>query len=159
MKKRVNVKITSPVFNVIPPITRTLLDVEMSTGDIRNCICSKARVEEILDNGKLLVLNLYNYNKDNNNKKKIKPKSEAKPPIKTAPPKKEAVNAKITPEVHPHPVEVKKAQPTPKPTPVEDKKETKVEQNSTPKQTVTETKKEQPVQNVKKEETKVEEKK
>ena len=78
-KKRVNVKICGPIYTVNPPITRTVLDTELSVGDIRNCICAKATVEEILNNGKIIRLDLYNYNKDNQPKKTVTKPTTAQP--------------------------------------------------------------------------------
>lgn len=148
MKKRVNIKINAPIYNVIPPITRTLMNVEMSTGDIRNCICAKATVEEILDSGKIIILNLYNYNKDNNPKKKVEPKKEEVKIQEQAKPK-EAVNVKIQPKkeeqaVHPGPIQEKPVEQPKKPI-GETKKEVKHEQKN---QKLT------PVVTVKKEEAK-----
>ena len=134
MKKRVNIKINAPIYNVIPPITRTLMNVEMSTGDIRNCICAKATVEEILDNGKVITLNLYNYNKDNNPPiKKEEPKKEIKKEEQAKP--KEVVNVKIQQpkkeeQVHPGPIQEKPVAEQPKKPIGETKKEVKHEQKS-----------------------------
>lgn len=142
-KKRVNVKIAGPIYTVKPPIVRTMIDVELSIGDIRNCICAKATVEEILDNGKLLRLNLYNYNKDNNPKKKAKPATKPVPPSvkatkvetpqpKPEPKKVEAVNVKIQEKQQPkeevkvQPQEVKKEQPKVAEKPKEQPKATSV---------------------------------
>ena len=143
MKKRVNIKIVEPVFSVKPPILRTLMNVEMSTGDIRNCLCSKAVVEEILDNGRIVLLNLYNYNKDNNpNKKEEKPKKQEV--IKEYHKPKEAVNVKIQ-------------EPKKEPLPGSIKEEIKKSIGETKKEDVKKQPKLTPVITVKKDENKVSE--
>lgn len=99
MKKRVNIKINGPIYTVKPIIQRSLMNVEMTEGDIRNCICSNAMVEEILEDGSRVPLGLHNYNKDNRPKKKVEPKKEtvnkAPKPQPKPEPKKEAVNVKV----------------------------------------------------------------
>lgn len=107
MKKRVNVKINGPIYTVRPIIQRSLMNVEMTEGDIRNCICSNAMVEEILEDGSRVPLGLHNYNKDNNKKKKPQPKPQPKPEPKKETP---AVNVKIKEDNRPK-EEVKKVEP------------------------------------------------
>ena len=113
MKKRVNVKINGPIYTVRPIIQRSLMNVEMTEGDIRNCICSNAMVEEILEDGSRVPLGLHNYNKDNNKKKKpqptpVVPKPQPKPQPKPEPKKETpAVNVKIKEDNRPK-EEVKK---------------------------------------------------
>ena len=65
MFKRVNVFPTIPVYNIKNPIVGTTFNVELSSGDILCCIYARAKVEEILPNGKTINLNLKNYNKVN----------------------------------------------------------------------------------------------
>lgn len=65
MLKRVNVFPTIPVYNIKNPIVGTTFNVELSSGDILCCIYARAKVEEILPNGKTINLNLKNYNKVN----------------------------------------------------------------------------------------------
>ena len=66
MRKRVNVEPTiGPIYTLSVPITGKILNHEMSVGDILNCIYARARVDEILPSGKLVRLNLTNYDKDN----------------------------------------------------------------------------------------------
>lgn len=65
MKKRVNVEPVGPIYTLRVPITGKIINHEMSTGDILNCIYARAKVDEILPSGKLVRLNLSNYNKDN----------------------------------------------------------------------------------------------
>lgn len=65
MTKRVNVYAQVAVRNVTPPICGTCKDIIMTTGDILKCLCKRARVEEILPNGKTIRLNMSNYYTDN----------------------------------------------------------------------------------------------
>lgn len=65
MTKRVNVYAQVAVRNVTPPIYGTCKDIVMTTGDILKCLCKRARVEEILPDGKLVRLNMRNYYTDN----------------------------------------------------------------------------------------------
>lgn len=110
--KKVNVKISGPIYSVKPPIQRNVMGIMLSPGDIRNCICSKAIVEEILDNGDVIRLDLYNYNKNNNPKKEKKQqKPETKINNKLEKIKKEepVVNVNITNKpLHKAPTPIKK---------------------------------------------------
>lgn len=65
MIKKVNVYPVYPILTIKNPIYHTTLNIDLSVGDIERCIFSRAKVEEVLPNGKLLVLNLKNYNKCN----------------------------------------------------------------------------------------------
>ena len=66
MDKRVNVKIKKYITRFNPPIKRNLRRVTMSTEQIRICLLEHALVEEILDDGTIIPLNIENYDKDNN---------------------------------------------------------------------------------------------
>lgn len=65
MTKRVNIRTTMPVRNVTPPISGTLHDVIMTTGDILKCLSKRAVVDEILPDGKTVRLTMRNYYTDN----------------------------------------------------------------------------------------------
>lgn len=65
MKKIVNIKPTLPIYTLRTPITGPVFNCEMSDGDILNCICARALVDEVLCDGTTIRLNLTNYNKDN----------------------------------------------------------------------------------------------
>lgn len=65
MTKRVNVYAQVAVRNVTPPIHGTCKDIVMTTGDILKCLCKRARVEEIMPDGKIVRLNMSNYYTDN----------------------------------------------------------------------------------------------
>lgn len=65
MKKLVNIEAKSPVRTITPPLMGKHYRVELSYGEILKCICARAIVDEILPNGKLLRLDLANYNKVN----------------------------------------------------------------------------------------------
>lgn len=65
MIKKVNVYPVHPILTIKNAIYHTALNIDLSVGDIRNCIYARAKVEEILPDGSLLVLNLKNYNKCN----------------------------------------------------------------------------------------------
>lgn len=65
MTKRVNVYAQVAVRNVTPPIHGTCKDIIMTTGDILKCLCKRARVEEIMPDGKTIRLNMSNYYTDN----------------------------------------------------------------------------------------------
>lgn len=62
MDKIVNVRATSAVRSVTPPILGTVLNIKMTSGNILNCLCRRAVVEEVFANGTYLKLNLGNYN-------------------------------------------------------------------------------------------------
>ena len=65
MFKKVNIKPQSPIFTLKVPITAPVMGITMSTGDIAMCIHARALVSEILPNGKIVKLNLSNFDKDN----------------------------------------------------------------------------------------------
>ena len=65
MTKRVNIRTTMPVRNVTPPISGTLHDVIMTTGDILKCLSKRAVVDEILPDGRTVRLTMRNYYTDN----------------------------------------------------------------------------------------------
>lgn len=65
MIKKVNVYPTIPIYTIKNPIVSTVLNIELSVGDILTCIYSRAKVEEILPNGEFVRLDLKNYNKEN----------------------------------------------------------------------------------------------
>lgn len=65
MIKKVNVYPVYPILTIKTPIFHTTLNIELSVGDIERCIFARAKVEEVLPDGRLLVLNLKNYNKCN----------------------------------------------------------------------------------------------
>lgn len=71
MRKKVKITINStPITNIstgVIMVRGTYSPMELDEDDIFRCICGKAIVEELLDNGKFLPLTLSNYNKDNNN--------------------------------------------------------------------------------------------
>lgn len=64
LRKTVNV-IPQVPFPLKQIIARPMYNVDMSIGDIRVCILKRAIVQEVLPNGKLLNLNLENYDKVN----------------------------------------------------------------------------------------------
>ena len=66
MIKRVNIRTTTEIRNIQTPIYNSRQNIAMNTMDIRTCIMKGAYVDEILNDGSTLRLNLYNYNKDNN---------------------------------------------------------------------------------------------
>ena len=65
MIKKVNVYPVFPILTIRNPIYHTALNIELNVGDIERCIFGRAKVEEILPDGKIIVLNLKNYNKCN----------------------------------------------------------------------------------------------
>ena len=65
MTKLVNVRATTAVRNIDPPIYGTVKNIIMTTGDILKCLCKRAQVEEILPDGTTVKLNMKNYFTDN----------------------------------------------------------------------------------------------
>ena len=65
LTKVVNIYPSSPIIGVNPPIRSAVRHVTKSVKDIRICIMSRAKVEEILPNGKTIRLGFDNYDKDN----------------------------------------------------------------------------------------------
>ena len=65
MKKRVNIYPRGPITTTNPPIRVPVKNVTKDTKDIRRCILAGAKVEEVLDNGVVVLLNLNNYDVEN----------------------------------------------------------------------------------------------
>ena len=86
MNKRVNIYPRSPIIGINPPIRVPVKNVFKPIQDIRVCILAGAKVEEILANGKIVLLNLRNYDMDNN--AAIKVIESEKPAIASATPSK-----------------------------------------------------------------------
>lgn len=72
MIKIVNVKPVLPIMALRTPIMGEVLNCKLSDGDILQCIYSRAFVDEVLEDGTLVRLNLSNYNKDNSHLMKNK---------------------------------------------------------------------------------------
>ena len=94
--KLVNVYTRSPIRSMSGlPIRSSTRSIKLSISDIHACIIAKAKVEEVLIDGSVLILNLANYNKDNNAdiKAKLENKVVKEPELvvvkKTSKPKKE----------------------------------------------------------------------
>ena len=66
MTKRVNIKAPVAIRTITPPIYGTIRNIEMTTSDILKCLCRRAIVEEILDDGSTVRLSMKNYYLDNN---------------------------------------------------------------------------------------------
>ena len=66
MTKRVNIKAPVAIRTITPPIYGTIRNIEMTTSDILKCLCRRAIVEEILDDGSTIRLSMKNYYLDNN---------------------------------------------------------------------------------------------
>lgn len=64
MTKYVSVRTRVAVRNTNPPICGSYTGI-MTTGDILKCICKRAKVEEILPDGRTVLLNMSNYYTDN----------------------------------------------------------------------------------------------
>lgn len=119
MKKRVNIYPTRPITNVTPIIRGVVKDVIKDEKTIRLCILGMAKVEEILKNGSVIILNLNNYNIDNNIepdviKNNTTPASEEQTNKETAP----VEQPSVTPDTNTQSI-------TP-PTPVEPAKEPEI---------------------------------
>lgn len=65
MKKKVNIFPRSAITAVNPPIRSNMGGVVRDVKDIRMCIIAGAKVEELLPDGRKVVLNLQNYDLDN----------------------------------------------------------------------------------------------
>jgi hypothetical protein len=65
MYKKVNIYPSTPIIGVNPPIRSAVRHVTKSIKDIRTCIMSRAKVEEILPDGSIIRLGLNNYDKEN----------------------------------------------------------------------------------------------
>jgi hypothetical protein len=65
-KKKVNITPKhGPITNINPAIRVPVTNVYRSIEDIRKCIIAEAKVEEILNDGKRITLNLQNYDQNN----------------------------------------------------------------------------------------------
>ena len=65
MDKIVNIYPTWPITRLNPPIRSVVKNVTKSVEDIRVCLVSRAKVEEVLPDGSTVALSFNNYNKDN----------------------------------------------------------------------------------------------
>ena len=81
MSKIVNIYPTQPITSVNPPIRGKLMGVRRTNSDIRACIIGRARVEEVLKDGRTVPLDFTNYDKDNS----ISEDAPVVEEIKTAP--------------------------------------------------------------------------
>lgn len=84
-EKLVNIYPTRPIA-LKPLITTNCLSAKMSIGDIRYCLLSMAKVDEILPDKSVVRLNLNNYDKDNTVKPEKKEVKEEKPVIQNIKP-------------------------------------------------------------------------
>lgn len=65
LKKKVNVYPKRPLFFGSFEIRGNKKNIELSVGNIYNSLLSGARIEEVLEDGSIVLLNISNYNKDN----------------------------------------------------------------------------------------------
>ena len=65
MDKLVNVYAKTAIRSVTPVICGTHKNVVMNTRDILKCICMRAVVEEVFEDGSTIVLTAKNYDKNN----------------------------------------------------------------------------------------------
>ena len=65
MDKLVNVYTKTAIRSVTPVICGTHKNVVMNTRDILKCICMRAVVEEVFEDGSIIVLTAKNYDKNN----------------------------------------------------------------------------------------------
>jgi hypothetical protein len=65
MTKLVNIYPSVPVISTNPPIRSIIRNVKKPVEQIRACIMARATVEEILNDGSIIRLDLTNYDKDN----------------------------------------------------------------------------------------------
>lgn len=74
LTKVVNIYPSTPITGVNPPIRSAVKRVTKPISEIRTCLMSRAIVEEILPNGKVIRLNIGNYDKclDESNKQECK---------------------------------------------------------------------------------------
>lgn len=68
MIKTVNINARIPVKTITPPIQGYHAGIKMSSGDILKCLTRRAIVDEVLDDGTTVRLNMRNYFTDNNKK-------------------------------------------------------------------------------------------
>ena len=82
------------------PIRGVVDNIELSVQNIFMCLCDRASVEEILDDGSLLKLGFDNYNKDNNLiiRERIKAEAKAKQDAAVEQARKDAEEAKAKQE-------------------------------------------------------------
>lgn len=67
MTKLVNIKVTGRPITALNQMIRTNLNsIKLDVGDIQKILLQKGKVEEILDDGSIIHLNLSNYYLDNN---------------------------------------------------------------------------------------------
>lgn len=78
MVKRVNVIAPLPVRTLYPPMYGTYEGIFMSPANILKCLIHKARVEEILEDGSTIELNMSNYNTVNTPVTVVEPKLESR---------------------------------------------------------------------------------
>lgn len=80
-EKKVNIYSTMPLFINNTILRGNAYGVKMSLSAIRNCIVSRAVVEEILDDNSIVRLSLANYDKDNTIKTNTTPNVKPETPI------------------------------------------------------------------------------
>ena len=80
MFKTVNIFPKFPIIGVNPPIRTAVRRVTKSTAEIRTCIIARAIVEEILEDGSTIILDLNNFDKDNSNTVVEEPIAEPEEP-------------------------------------------------------------------------------
>lgn len=85
MFKKVNVYPDMPIYALQMPITNVAMGIKLSVGDIANCLYKKAKIEEVLEDGTLVQLDLSNYDKDNSKFMKKKPEIKVEQPKKEIP--------------------------------------------------------------------------
>ena len=78
MLKKVNVIARYHVRTLIPPMYGTYEGIMMSPANILKCLLHKAYVEEILEDGSTLELNMHNYNTVNKPKKTVEHRLESR---------------------------------------------------------------------------------
>jgi hypothetical protein len=67
LTKVVNIYPSMPITTVNPPIRSVVKNVTKSISEIRSCLMARATVEEVLADGKVIRLNIGNYDTDNTN--------------------------------------------------------------------------------------------
>ena len=93
MIKRVNVRTTTAIRDIQTPIYNSRQNILMSTMDIRTCLMKGAYVDEILNNGTVIRLDLFNYNNDHNSSisSVVDVTSKTEEPVVVSNPKNEEV--------------------------------------------------------------------
>lgn len=111
-KKKVNVYPTTPIFGMGMNISRNVMGIELSVGDIQRIICAKAQVEEILKDGSTVRLSLSNYNTNNEPKVKEEEKQpiqpQVQPPVKQEQPKEQVIENPQPPKEEQQPKDTNK---------------------------------------------------